>query len=303
MDITTCQENRDMNEFKNYHPIVNFAYFTAVIGFAMFLTNPICLCISFLSGFTYSVMLNGKKAVKFNFTILMPMMIITALVNPVFNHEGITILAYLPGDNPLTLESVFFGIASAAMLATVVCYFSCYNKIMTSDKFIYLFGRVIPSMSLILSMTLRIIPRFRDQMKTISHAQRCIGCDISQGSILKKAKNGMRILSVMVTWALEHSIETADSMRSRGYGLPGRSAFSIFTFNRRDLKALLCIIILSGYVIVGGICGGIYFRYFPSVKSAEASVFSVSIFAVYFILCMIPVVIELWEVRRWKFIE
>ena len=121
--------------------------------------------------------------------------------------------------------------------------------------------------------------------------------------ILKKAKNGMRILSVMVTWALEHSIETADSMRSRGYGLPGRSAFSIFTFNRRDLKALLCIIILSGYVIVGGICGGIYFRYFPSVKSAEASVFSVSIFAVYFILCMIPVVIELWEVRRWKFIE
>ena len=33
------------------------------------------------------------------------------------------------------------------------------------------------------------------------------------------------ILSIMVTWCLENAIETADSMKSRGCGLPGRSAF------------------------------------------------------------------------------
>lgn len=292
-----------MNEFESYHPIVNFLYFTGVIIFAMFLMHPICLAISLVCSLTYSIVLSGKRAVRFHVLCLMPMVIGAALINPAFNHQGITILAYFPSGNPLTLESVVYGIAAAVMIITVICWFSCFNKIMTSDKFIYLFGRLIPALSLILSMVLRFVPRFKAQLQVISQSQKCIGRDVSQGNLLKRAKNGITILSIMITWALENSIETADSMKSRGYGLPNRSAFSIFNFDRRDQKALLYLLVLCTYLIIGGMAGGMTFRYFPSMESAPMSMYTISIFIVYFMLCMMPVMIELWEVKKWKAIN
>ncbi len=289
-----------MNEFKKYHPFVNFMYFLAVIAFSMFFMNPVCLFISFISGFIYSVMLNGKKALKFNLVYLLPLMIISAFINPAFNHEGVTILTYLPSGNPLTLESIIYGIAAACMIACIICHFSCFNIIMTSDKFVYLFGKIIPSMSLILSMVLRFVPRFKEQIKIISNAQKCIGCDISDGNIIKRAKNGIKILSIMITWSLENSIETADSMKSRGYGLPGRTAYSNFVFDKRDAFALAAIVFFSLYVIIGAGTGNLYFRYFPSIKTVNITPYGVSVMAAYFLLFICPVIIEIKEAWRWK---
>lgn len=292
-----------MNEFKTYHPIVNFVYFLFVIGFSCVFMHPVCLMISLLCAFAYSVMLKGKKTVKTNLIYLIPTLLFAALINPAFNHEGITVIEYLPSGNPLTLESVAYGLAAAIMIISVICWFSCYNEVMTSDKFIYLFGRIIPSLSLIISMTLRFVPRFSAQLKTVANAQRCMGRDVSNGSIIQRAKHGLSILSVMTTWALENAVETADSMKSRGYGHPGRTAFSIFAFDKRDKKALLCIVMLGLYTLAGKLSGGMYFRYFPSMKANDFSIFEFSIFAAYFALCMCPIIIEIWEARRWKAIK
>lgn len=289
-----------MSEFKTYHPIVNFTYFIFVIGFSCLILHPVCLFISLASGFTYSVMLKGKKAIKTNLIYMLPMLIIMALINPAFNHEGVTILCYLPSGNPLTFESMVYGICTALMIVSVICHFSCYNEIMTSDKFIYLFGKIIPAMSLIISMTLRFVPKFLAQLKVVINAQRCMGRDISNGSIIKRAKNGLNILSIMTTWSLENAIETSDSMKSRGYGLAGRTAFSIYTFDKRDKKALCGILLLGAYTLVGIIAGAMEVGFFPSIKFADVTAYGISVFAAYLMLCIYPIIIELREVRRWK---
>ena len=242
-----------MSEFKTYHPIVNFAYFVAVIGFSMFFMHPVCLAISIMCSFAYSVMLNGRKTVRFMLLYMLPLLIASAVMNTAFNHDGVTILAYLPGGNPITLESVYYGLAAASMLVSVICWFSCFNKIMTSDKFIYLFGKITPSLSLILSMTLRFVPKFKSQIKIVSNAQKCVGKDISNGSIVKRARNGLKILSIMITWSLENAVETSDSMKSRGYGLALRTAFSNYCFDKRDAKALIFILLLTVYTLAGKI--------------------------------------------------
>ena len=289
-----------MREFKTYHPIVNFVYFVFVIGFSCFFMHPVSLCISLVSGFTYSVMLKGKKTIKNNLIYMLPMLVVMALINPAFNHEGVTIIEYLPSGNPLTLESIIYGICAATMIVSVICHFSCYNEVMTSDKFIYLFGKIIPAMSLIISMTLRFVPKFSAQLKVVTNAQRCMGRDVSNGSMIKRAKNGLNILSIMTTWSLENAIETADSMKSRGYGIPGRTAFSIFTFDKRDKKALVCILLLGIYTLVGNLMGETAFSFFPSIQAAKVSPFGISVFLAYLLLCICPVIIELWEVRKWK---
>ena len=288
------------DRFATYHPLVNFLYFVLVLLGAMIFMHPLALTISLAGAFTYSVVLSGKKALKFNIKYCIPMMLITALVNPAFNHEGMTILTYLRNGNPLTLESVIYGIAAAAMIVTVIIWFSCYNAVMTSDKFVYLFGRIIPSLSLILSMVLRFVPRFKDQIRVISNAQKCVGRDVSNGGLLDRAKHGLKILSIMITWALENAIETADSMKSRGYGLPGRTAFSIFRFDKRDRKALLAIALTGGLTYGGAFAGTMYWRYFPSMKGVDIGFISILTFLAYGALCMVPVAIQLWEERTWK---
>ena len=184
-----------------YHPLVNFLYFALVLVFGMCFMHPLCLLISVGSATAYSIYLKGRRGLRFSLRFLLPMMVLAAILNPAFNHEGATILAYLPSGNPLTLESMVYGVAAALMLASVVQWFSCYNEVMTSDKFVYLFGRVIPALSLVLSMTLRFVPRFKAQLDTVREAQASLGRDVSEGSALQRLKNAVTILSIMITWA------------------------------------------------------------------------------------------------------
>ena len=180
------------NEFKTYHPIVNFIYFLFIIGFSCVFLHPISLGISLVGAFSYSVMLKGKKSIKTNILYMLPTVIVMALLNPAFNHEGVTIIAYLPSGNPLTLESIAYGGAAAVMVISVICWFSCSTEVMTSDKIIYLFGRIIPSLSLLLSMTLRFVPRFIKQTKAVANAQRGIGNDVSNGNVIKRIKTAVK---------------------------------------------------------------------------------------------------------------
>ena len=291
---------RNRDAFSAYHPIINFLYFVLVLVFTMFFMHPISLAISLLSALAYSVCLNGTKAVRFSLTAILPMMLIAAVVNPIFNHEGATILTYLPSGNPLTLESMVYGVASAFMLAGVITWFSCYSAVMTSDKFVYLFGRVIPALSLVLSMTLRFVPKFKAQLQVVSEAQSCVGRDTANGSLLRRAKNGITILSILVTWSLENAIETADSMKSRGYGLPGRTAFSIYRFDGRDKLALLWLLFCGGYIILGWALGGLRWWYYPIISGELSGAFPVSLQLAYLALCLTPVIMNRMEVRKWK---
>jgi len=271
-----------------------------VLVFSMCLMHPACLAASLSSALAYSLYLRGRKAARTALRYLLPMALLAAIINPAFSHEGETILTYLPSGNPLTLESIAYGLAAAAMLASVVLWFSCYNEVMTSDKFVYLFGRVIPALSLVLSMTLRFVPKFSAQIRVVSQAQRCVGRDASEGSVFQRARNGVTILSIMITWSLENAIETADSMRSRGYGLPGRTAFSIYRFDDRDKSALAWLLFCGVYLISGWAAGGLAWRYYPTLRGAAPAPFPVSFLLVYLALCLTPVFLNVREDRRWR---
>ncbi|SUY47628.1 cobalt transport protein [Clostridium putrefaciens] len=290
------------DSFSTYHPIINFFYFIGVIGFSMFFMHPIFLVISLICSMIYSTYLNKRKALKFNIVYMIPLLIILMLINPAFNHYGVTILLYV-NDNPVTLESIVYGVASATMYISVIIWFSCYNSIMTSDKFMYVFGKVIPALSLIISMSLRFVPKFKAQIKVISNGQKCIGRDATQGNIIKRAKNGLKILSIMITWALENSIETADSMKSRGYGLKGRTSFSNFRFGTRDKVVFSITSGLSLIVLIGAFLGENNIKYNPQIIYKEISIFSIVVYVSYFLLLILPVILNTMEDIKWNYIE
>jgi len=283
--------------FAGYHPAVNLLYFALAIGCTMVLAHPVCLGLSLVCAVGYSVALLGRRAIR---PYLLPVLLLTAIVNPLFSHAGVTILATLPNGNPLTLESILYGISAAFLLVTVITWFSCFNTVMSADKLVYLFGRAVPALSLVLSMALRFVPRFTAQAKAIAAAQKCLGRGISQGSVYARAKHGMRILSILVTWALENAIDTADSMKSRGYGLPGRSAFSIYRMEKRDRAALLFLAACGGLVVAGAAAGQLEYHYFPAVGGAPLNPWQAGVFGVYFALCGLPLWAAGREALQWK---
>ena len=130
-----------MDRFSKYHPLVNFFYFTLVIGFSMALNHPLAQGISLVCALIYAVQTEGAKAALFGLKWCLPMFLLTAFINPAFSHEGMTILLYFPTGNPLTLESILYGLSSGVMIATVILWFLNFNRVITSDKFIYQIGR------------------------------------------------------------------------------------------------------------------------------------------------------------------
>ena len=287
------------DNFGTYHPIINFTYFCLVISFSMIFLHPILMLISFTAAFVYSVYLNGKGAVKFNLAFVIPMMIVAALVNPLFNHSGMTILYYFR-DNPITMESIAYGLATGFMFGSVIIWFSCYNAVITSDKFIYIFGKIIPAMSLVFAMVLRFIPKFKAQIKIVSNGQKCIGRDITNGTLTQRISHGIKIVSIMITWALENGIDTADSMRARGYGLPGRTSFSIFRFDSRDKIAGIVESVIVAFVVFAAVTGENTIQFFPYIKMSDLSVTGVTGYIAYLLFCFGPLIIDFVDQLKWR---
>ena len=134
-------------EFAAFHPLVTLLYFGCVIGVSMFFMHPLFLAETLLAAVFYSMLRGDVKQFRFILLVCLPILFVTAVVSPLFNHRGVTVLFYLNG-NQMTLEAILYGLAAAAMLVSVVVWFSCFSRVVTSDKFIYLFGRILPVLSL-----------------------------------------------------------------------------------------------------------------------------------------------------------
>ncbi len=318
-------QNREFST--GFHPAVEFLYFALALGFGMFFTHPLCLALSFAGAFSFSLCLRGKKAVRLGLLYMLPFFLLTAAVNPLFSHGGKTVLAYFPSGNPFTLESLLYGLGAGGMLVCMLLWFSCVTEVITAEKFLWLFGRALPALSLVLSMTLRFVPLFVRRLRQVSEARRCMGgTGGSSGKgkgaeterkrrkpfgpgrrngAVNRGREAVKTVSILLTWALENAVETGDSMKARGCGLPGRTAFSLYRFTGRDKDAASALLFCGFFLLSAGLSGAAEFRYFPTVKgvfvtAGPESPITVCFFLAYGLLCLAPVYIYCREVRVWK---
>ena len=283
--------------FSGFHPGVNLAFFLAALGMTMFIRQPVYLLISMVSGCAYLLYLQGEKGMKRQVGYLLPILAMMAVMNPMFNHEGVTVLWYLPNDNPVTFEAVCFGIASAVMMGASIVWFNCCNTVFTSDKIIYLFGRVIPALSLLISMTLRFVPRFKNFLQSVMRTLKAMHKPENPKEQLQQA---MAAFSATVSWAMEQSIISADSMKSRGYGIQGRTAFSIFLFEKRDAVTLVILGVLCLGAARPCITGYTAWNYYPSLSGTLFGPVQILAYLCYGGMCNLPLAINLMEDRKWN---
>ena len=258
-----------MRYFDRLHPITAFVYFMLLLLVAMLTMNPVIITICYLSSVIFCGMLIGIRKLLSSLAYNIPLMLMIALTNPMFVHKGETILFFL-NDNPVTKEAIIYGVFASMMIMSVFYLCRCYTEIMTSDKFIYLFGRVIPKLSLVLSMILAFIPKLKRKYREIDEAQKALGIYATQ-SYVDKLRSKMRVLSILLTNSLETSVDTADSMRARGYGLKGRTSYAIYRFTASDFAYLVFSIVFGVGAVVLIMLGASEFYYYPTVTVIEGS--------------------------------
>lgn len=235
------------DSFSRCHPAANFLFFVAVIGLGVTIQHPAYAIAGLIGASVYYLLLKGKKGVSFIGSMAGMMVLITVL-NPLINTSGKHTLFLLFG-RPYTAEAMAYGAVLGLIFALTMVWFGCYSEVLSSDKFTALFGNLIPALSLLLVMVLRLIPAFTRKTKQISAARSAIGKGTENSASRKEqVKSGVSILSSLTDWALEGSIVTADSMRARGYGCVRRTNFHIYHFSWRD--GCLCVLIGALFVLV-----------------------------------------------------
>ena len=283
--------------FSRCHPAVNFAFFAVAIVLSVIMVHPVYLAVSVICAVLYYIALKGHKAWKV-IGAMIPLFFVVTVLNSLFNSMGDTVL-FTMFTRPVTYESLVYGACIAAMLVAVLLWFLCYGIVMTSDKFTSLFANVIPALSLILVMVLRLVPAYGKKAKQIAGARQCIGKSGS-GTKRERLQGGVTVLSALTDWALEGSVMTADSMRARGYGAGKRTTFQIYRFTMHDGVITVLLLLFAAVTITAIATGAAQADFLPSLHiAALRGTLSICGVIAWGLFLLLPTFLHLREVILW----
>lgn len=294
------RKEKNMRSFENSNPIVISVHFLSATGILMFSQNPILLLLGFLGAVSYSFVRGGRRSAKSHLFYLF-LFVILSLINPLLSHNGKTVL-FVINDSPITFEALIYGIVSAGILITVLYLFKSFSEMMSRDKLLYVFGSLSPKSALLLSMGLRYVPLLRERAKKISESQRALGL-YKEDNILDKIKSDLRVFSILITWALENGITTADSMAARGYGKHKRTYFLLFKFRKSDVLLLLLTLLFASITVVGMAAHALDFIFYPTLTFENFTPLSATAYTAYGLLSLLPILLETEERLKWKYLQ
>ncbi|MCM1084242.1 MAG: energy-coupling factor transporter transmembrane protein EcfT [Clostridium sp.] len=286
-------------KFENYHPGINFIYFLFSMTFILWFNHPVYVVIAFLSSFAYSIKLNGKREVIFNF-ILILFVVIYCLWYSYYNHFGITNIRKNFIGNNITAEALFYGLVRGMTIAAFIMNFACLLAVFSTDKVIYLAGRLFPRLSLFISIFLRSFSRIRERNAAVTMSRKGIGMGKGQGTIIGGIRNRLRILSIVITWTLEDYMESSMSMKCRGYTLKHRTSFSIYRFDNRDRSLVIMLFIGITLTLMAVMLNQTTILYDPEIIMYRPKGWSYLFYLSYACFLLLPMGIEIVNAIKYE---
>lgn len=224
------------NPFSAYHPAVALTYLVCAAAFAMAAMQPVYAGLSLVGALVCATCVRGKEALRRG--AWLPVLVaVVAGANLLFVGEGSTTL-FAVGERSFTLEALLYGLCSGVMLAAVFTWMTSYAACMDSAATTALIGRAWPTVSLMISQVMRLVPQFARRGRTVASALAATPAAAPQGARERTASN-LRTVSVLMGWGLEDSLARADSMRARGYACGAkRTTYRRYRLRRADVVVL-----------------------------------------------------------------
>jgi len=276
---------------RDFHPLVLFLYFAAVIALSMCALHPVYAALSFAGALTACICFKGLRAsLRLCAWLLLFVLVMTAF-NAGFNHAGLTVLAK-PGGNPITLEALVFGLTSGVLLASVILWFSCYQEVVGAAGIRIVFGRILPGTSLIVSMVFAFIPRLSNRATALQDAHTALATG-EKGIVRLRWLSTMT--SALMGWSMESGLVTAASMKARGYGVRKRSSYRPLRWRRYESLLFAALLLLVTAAVVSLVLGLRGYLFYPYI-SASGSVWQQLPYA---LIMVLPLLIQGGDKLRW----
>lgn len=278
-----------MRAIERAHPAVCFLYLLAVLGITAFSGSAAAALIS-LGGSVLLAAASGgiRPAIPLTAGLL------AALANFLFVHNGKTVL-FFAGDTAFTLEALVYGLYFGVMLAAVCVWSICSVRFVTSDKYIWLFGRVFPAAGLMLSCSIRFIPLLVRRTKEFIAVQSAADC---KPHSTWAVRSYLRAFSASVGYSAERAMDSAMSMKARGYGIVRRTSFSLYRFTGKTAAALLLTAILSGGCAALLIMGAGKQYYYPALSEIPTGTADILMYSAFAALCLMPSAVIIYSKVR-----
>ena len=370
------------------------AYLAVTLGLTMFSMHPLLIALSFAGGLAYGACVRGWRTQALSLRWQLPVVLVIGLVNPLFVSMGSTELFDLFG-RPVYAESLLYGCAMAGLFVASAQWFGIGSTMLSYDKVLGLLGNVVPTVALMVSMTMRLVPRFVRQGRTVAAVQdvalSCMGLDCApseggasasgeagtstsgevgasipgeagesmpggagesmpggarasmlgetgasattpgrrheparflrashlsdrvtgrpsgrvtghpsdrmSGRLSNRVTGRLRQSSVLMGWAMEDSLETADAMRARGWGAcRQRTTYLPYRFTLRDAVVLLVLTVAAAVCIWASWTATNAYEFYPRLTPICAWWGYVPYAAWMFV----PAALHLYETRRFS---
>ncbi|WP_160719036.1 energy-coupling factor transporter transmembrane component T [Bacillus sp. USDA818B3_A] len=288
--------------FDRFHPLVSFLFYAGAAALLILMLHPIFLFISSLLVLMINILHDRLQGIRRWSVFMLTTFLLMVIMNPLFNERGRHLLFEL-NDHRFTLEAVVYGGMNALSIIGIIALFVSYNVIMTPNKLLFLFAKILPQFAVLLMLTLRFIPLMRRRLEDISLVQKSKGLSVSQGRWGARMKTGMLYVQTLLTFSLEEAIQTADSMKARGYGKGPRTTYEYFKIKQSDIAALIYLLLLFSFIVVERISGFGVLTIYPIMESWHLSILDTAVLIGYSMFLGFPILVEAGGMLRWRLLK
>lgn len=250
--------------FSMSHPAVPALYIVLTLGLTMFSMQPVLIALSLAGGLVYGFATRGAARTLSALRWQLPLILIIALVNPLFSASGSTEVLRI-GMRAVYFESMVYGLCMGGLFVASVLWFEAAASMLEYDKVLALLGNAAPVIALMISMCMRLIPQFLRRGRTVLAVQDAI--DVPGRAPADPVRSRLRASSVLMGWGMEDSLERADAMRSRGWGAATRrTTYARYRLRRSDVAALVGLALFGAAAVAVAWTATTQYSFYPQLS-------------------------------------
>ena len=279
-----------LRAFDTSHPSVPAVCLCSIVLLGMLVFQPIYEMLFLLGAVAFLVAAHGLRPALRRLVWMVPMLALVCVANPLFSASGSTELLRI-GPVVVYAESLAYGACMGALLVASITWMGIMAELLPSDKVFATAGRVTPTVTLMMSIASGLVPQLACRARELRSVRSACTCSGVQQSL----RNELADESVMlVSWALEDSLERADAMRARGWGARvRRTSYRPYQMTERDMVALAALVLLAVASAGLGWVASTQWRFYPTM----AQLVWWWGYLPYGVLCFVPTFVAFWQRR------
>ncbi|MHA1340527.1 MAG: energy-coupling factor transporter ATPase [Promethearchaeota archaeon] len=285
--------NRDYNwTSSKLNPVLKLLFLLQFFIILLLFTSPIFYIIPLI--FILAICINNsilKKIIsylKFGLYICIFVVVFNVLLNPNGTHYIYSV--YIPFFNYtliITIETIVNSLISSVSLILIIIIFGLINMLIDPDQLSMFFSKIrMPYLlQFIIITAIRFFPLLLSDLSNVIDVQKSRGFELESKNILKNLKNKMMLLLPLLTNSLDRSVQMAESLEARGFGInKKRTVYKSIKFKKIDKAILLVITLLFITIFSSRLFSiGLYSAY-PSLKFPALDKLDLLVFLIVLIL-------------------